>query len=65
MTATASALKRSQGGSDFDLDRLAALCRSCHDQTGAPYAQGKLVVTPLGFRAFEFELVHRLEQGIG
>jgi 5-methylcytosine-specific restriction endonuclease McrA len=30
-------VKRSQGGSDFDLDQLVALCRWCHDQTDAPY----------------------------
>jgi len=33
-------VKRSQGGSDFDLDRLVALCRWCHDQTDAPYERG-------------------------
>src|SRR5262249_37767032 len=37
--------KRSQGGSDFDLDRLVALCRACHARTDAPYASGRLVVT--------------------
>ena len=26
-------VKRSQGGSDFDLSLLVALCRWCHDQT--------------------------------
>jgi hypothetical protein len=29
-------VKRSQGGSDFDLDLLVALCRWGHDQTDAP-----------------------------
>lgn len=41
-------VKRSQGGSDFDLNQLVALCRTCHDQTDAPYARGRLVVTSLG-----------------
>jgi len=41
-------VKRSQGGSDFDLDQLVALCRWCHDQTDAPYERGRLVVTALG-----------------
>ncbi len=41
-------VKRAQGGSDFDLDRLVALCPTCHAQTDAPYARGRLVVTPLG-----------------
>jgi 5-methylcytosine-specific restriction endonuclease McrA len=41
-------VKRAQGGSDFDLDRLVALCPACHAQTDAPYARGRLVITPLG-----------------
>jgi HNH endonuclease len=52
-------VKRSQGGSDFDLNRLVALCRSCHDQTDAPYSRGRLVITPLGLGAFRFEMVQR------
>ena len=40
--------KRAQGGSDFDLDRLIALCRDCHAQTDASFLQGRLVITPLG-----------------
>ncbi len=39
-------LKRAQGGSDFDLDGLVALCRPCHTQTDAPYAAGRLVIRP-------------------
>jgi 5-methylcytosine-specific restriction endonuclease McrA len=39
-------LKRAQGGSDFDLERLVALCRPCHAQTDAPYAKGRLVIRP-------------------
>jgi 5-methylcytosine-specific restriction endonuclease McrA len=50
-------VKRSQGGSDFDLDRLVALCRWCHSQTDAPYERGRLVVTPQGQGQFAFELV--------
>ena len=40
--------KRAQGGSDFDLDRLVALRPPCHVQTDAPYARGRLIITPLG-----------------
>jgi 5-methylcytosine-specific restriction endonuclease McrA len=50
-------VKRSQGGSDFDLDRLVALCRWCHAQTDAPFERGRLVVTPQGKGQFTFELV--------
>jgi hypothetical protein len=56
-------IKRAQGGSDFDLNALVALCRSCHEQTDAPYARGKLVVTPLGLGQFTFEVVQRAGQG--
>jgi 5-methylcytosine-specific restriction endonuclease McrA len=48
-------VKRSQGGSDFDLDLLVALCRWCHDQTDAPYERGRLLVTTLGDGQFSFE----------
>jgi 5-methylcytosine-specific restriction endonuclease McrA len=41
-------VKRAQGGSDFDLDRLVALCPPCHVQTDAPYARGRLVISPRG-----------------
>src|ERR1700730_15294114 len=41
-------VKRAQGGSDFDLDRLVALCPPCHAQTDAPYARGRLIITPVG-----------------
>ena len=54
-------LKRAQGGSDFDLDWLAALCRACHEQTDAPYARGRLMVIPLGAGRFGFDLV----RGVG
>jgi HNH endonuclease len=50
-------VKRSRGGSDFDLDRLVALCRACHDQTDAPLAAGRLIVTPLGDGQFRFEVM--------
>jgi 5-methylcytosine-specific restriction endonuclease McrA len=52
-------LKRAQGGSDFDLDRLVALCRRCHDLTDAPYIKGRLVVTSLADGAFRFERLWR------
>jgi hypothetical protein len=56
-------VKRSQGGSDFDLDLLVALCRWCHDQTDAPYKRGRLVVTALGAGQFTFEVVQRAGRG--
>jgi len=56
-------MKRSQGGSDFDLDHLVALCRWCHDQTDAPYERGRLVVTALGAGQFTFEVVQRAGRG--
>jgi 5-methylcytosine-specific restriction endonuclease McrA len=52
-------VKRAQGGSDFDLDRLVALCRRCHELTDAPYIQGRLVITPLGDGVFRFALLRR------
>jgi len=50
-------VKRSQGGSDFDLDQLVALCRWCHEQTDAPYTRGRLVVTVLGGGHFSFQII--------
>ena len=50
--------KRTQGGSDFDLDRLIALCRDCHAQTDAPFRQGRLVITPLGDGRFHCKVMH-------
>jgi len=50
-------VKRAQGGSDFDLDRLVALCPPCHAQTDAPYLRGRLVITPLGQGRFTFTVV--------
>ena len=56
-------MKRSQGGSDYDLEHLVALCRWCHDQTDAPYERGRLVVTALGAGQFTFEVVARAGPG--
>lgn len=50
-------VKRARGGSDFDRDRLVALCRRCHARTDAPYARGRLVVMALGGGRFRFEVV--------
>ena len=50
-------IKRAQGGSDFDLDRLIALCHDCHARIDAPYCQGRLVVAPLGAGQFRCEVV--------
>jgi 5-methylcytosine-specific restriction endonuclease McrA len=51
--------KRSQGGSDFDLDWLVALCHACHARTDAPYKTGRLIVRPLGVGQFACELIFR------
>ena len=48
--------KRAQGGSDFDLASLIALCRDCHARTDAPFRQGRLVITPLGDGRFGCEV---------
>ena len=56
-------MKRSQGGADFDLSLLIALCRWCHDQTHAPYERGRLVVTALGAGQVTFEVVQRAGRG--
>ena len=50
-------VKRSQGGSDFDLDQLVALCRACHGQTDARWVKGRLVIRPLGGGRFVFDTV--------
>jgi hypothetical protein len=55
-------VKRSQGGPDFDLNRLVALCRRCHEWTEAPYHRGRLVVTPIGEGAFYFTRVWRVSK---
>ena len=57
-------MKRSQGGSDFDLSLLVALCRWCHDQTEAPYERGRLVVIASGAAGqFTFEVVQQAARG--
>jgi 5-methylcytosine-specific restriction endonuclease McrA len=50
-------VKCAQGGTDFDLDRLVALCRPCHAQTDAPYVRGRLVITPEGQGRFTFTVL--------
>jgi hypothetical protein len=55
-------VKRSQGGSDFDLNQLVALCRWCHDQTDAPFERGKLIITALGDGQFRFDISKRPAQ---
>jgi len=52
-------VKRSQGGSDLDLNQLVALCRWCHDQTDAPFERGRLVVTALGDGQFLIDVIKR------
>lgn len=51
--------KRSQGGSDLDLDQLVALCRRHHDQSDAAFAAGRLVITPLGGGKFHHEVIRK------
>jgi 5-methylcytosine-specific restriction endonuclease McrA len=55
-------VKRTQGGSDFDLDRLVALCLPCHAQTDAPYRRGRLVINPLGGGRFTFEVIRGIDK---
>jgi 5-methylcytosine-specific restriction endonuclease McrA len=55
-------VKHAQGNSDFDLDRLVALCPPCHGQTDAPYARGRLVVTPLGDGRFTVEVTRAADK---
>jgi 5-methylcytosine-specific restriction endonuclease McrA len=55
-------VKRAQRGSDFDLDRLVALCPGCHAQTDAPYARGRLVIIPLGEGRFTVEVTRGADQ---
>src|SRR5258708_10565047 len=50
-------VKRAQEGSDFDLDRLAALCPPCHTQTDATYRRGRLVITPPRGGRFAVEVI--------
>lgn len=57
-------LKRAQGGSDFDVNQLVALCRACHEQTDAPYAKGRLIVTRLGEGQFVFRVVQQASKWI-
>jgi hypothetical protein len=56
--------KRGQGGSDFDLDRLIALCRDCHVQTDAPYARGRLVITARGQGRFACEVMQGADKWV-
>ena len=37
-------VKRAQGGSDFELDRLVALCPPCHVRTDASDTRGRLII---------------------
>ncbi len=55
-------VKRAQGGSDFDLDQLVALCPMCHAQTDAPYRRGRLVITPRGGGRFTFEVIRGIDK---
>ncbi len=51
-----------EAGSDFDLDRLVAVCPSCHGQTDAPYSHGHLVITPLGDGRFTVEVTQQANE---
>lgn len=54
--------KRSQGGSDFDLDQLVTLCGgypgSCHDRTDWEWERGRLVIRPLGHGQFDMRILY-------
>jgi hypothetical protein len=39
-----------------------ALCPSCHAQTDAPYARGRLVITPLGSGRFICEVIRGVDK---
>jgi hypothetical protein len=41
-------------------DRLVALCPPCHAYTDAPYARGRLVITPLGAVRFTVEVAREI-----
>ena len=56
-------LQRAQGGSDFGLDRLVALCPRCHARIDAPYVRGRLVITPLGAGRFTVEVTRGADMG--
>ena len=55
-------IKRSQGGSDFALDDLVALCPGCHARTDAPYPVGRLVITPLGHGRFTVDVIRAADK---
>jgi hypothetical protein len=61
-SSPAHVVKRAQGGSDFDLDRLVALCPPCHAQTDAPYARGRLIITPRGAGRFGVAVVRGVDK---
>ena|SRR5438309_488518 len=50
-------IKRSRGGSDWDLDMLVALCRRCHAQTDAAFVDGRLMITARGGGQYIFTTV--------
>jgi HNH endonuclease len=56
-------VKRALRGSDFDLDRLVALCAPCHAQTDVAYTRGRLVITPLGAGRFTAEVIRGADKG--
>ena len=48
--------KSSAGGADA-LDNLVWLCRACHRRTDAAYADGRLVIVPVGEQEFLWEIL--------
>jgi hypothetical protein len=48
----------------IDLDRLVALCSPCDGQTDAPYARGRLVISPLGEGYFTFEVIQGADKWV-
>jgi hypothetical protein len=57
----AAARRRIQDGGPRATGRpaasLVALCPPCHAQTDAPYARGRLVITPIGNGHFSVEVI--------
>lgn len=47
---------RSHGGAD-SVENVVLLCRTAHAQVSAPYANGRLVVVPLGAGRFRFTVL--------
>ncbi len=54
---------RSLGGPDV-LENLIAICRHHHDQVDWPFAEGRLVIAPLGGERFEWQIVQKASKWV-